>query len=288
MNCKKMIKSVFLFFYLISGSLYSQISFYIKPIVETKANLSFESTLGTGINYKWLENDYFQLKNHQLFTTGNISLGIDVGIIYKQKHYFEIGICGDEAGMKTSLNTYRTFSDPLNGNFANQQRNIHYFTFQMIRFNFNYQVEIVNTKFITGRIQTGINLLFNPNVKGPIHDTYLSPAFGLEPINQENVFVVNKPESFYAYRTRIAPTLSLGIGIDFHSKKHYLFSLGVNYQQGFIKNVIASHTIPVSVNGNLTNYLLYTESRSSGIIFQISRRFQLYPWRPNKKVKSEL
>lgn len=274
-----------LFFLMFGSTCYSQTTFYLKPIVEIKINHSFESGLGTGSHYHWPSNDYFRLENHSWFMTGNLSIGVDAGIIYKRKHYFEFGMATDEVGMKTTLHSLSAYTDSKQENFVFAAHNTSHFTFQMIRFNFNYQYEFLHTKFIRGRIQTGFNLLFNPYVKNGQFDTFTSPAFGLEMINQENVMVANKSENIYSYRKRLAPAFSLGLGVDFNTRNHYLFSLGINYQQGIFKNVIASHSTPVSINGNVANYVLYSESRSSGFIFQVSRRFQLYPWRPNKKDK---
>lgn len=69
-------------------------------------------------------------------------------------------------------------------------------------------------------------------------------------------------------------------------KTIYLFTLEGHYRQGFKTMGHSSHTTVIDDSGQIAAFFNTIVSRGSGIYFQISRNFQLYPWRPNKKAKN--
>jgi len=85
------------------------------------------------------------------------------------------------------------------------------------------------------------------------------------------------------------PSFMLGAGLTtdyylgFKGNKTYLFSFGVFYNHGF--KVISSYDLSFLIedNGNLFHLNYGAQSRGSGIYFELSRRFQLYPWKKRSK-----
>ncbi len=83
----------------------------------------------------------------------------------------------------------------------------------------------------------------------------------------------------------------MGFDVDFYRKEKYILSLSLNYAQGFGKlqrNELhigyTKYNDDFSIN-EVKDYSREIYSRGSNFQFLISRTFQLYPWRPNKKVK---
>lgn len=283
--------------YLIGHYSNAQLSFYIKPSLSFKTNQG--NFLGKNDNYKEFTNKHFSMYNNKIYMDFNeLNLGVDLGVNLNKKHYFELGFATDHAGVAVNVKGNTYWSDPTtqetflkdNSTYTELSSS----TYSKLSLSYENLIWRSKQNIIQLRFTSGIGLLFNGNTrpkKGYVHEYYFYsfPLGETEP----GVFV-NSHEVKVSERIRTSLFVDIGFGFDFYTKKSnfYLFSFDIYYLQGLggFNNgnmTIQEHRINVlDVNNNSNQNYNYTlASKGSGFYFQISRRFQLYPWIPLNKKK---
>lgn len=278
-----------LFISLVSLTSLSQIQLYIKPSI---SNQTIKGRLLDGYysNPKYLTTPYFTFYNQGVTFDANLNFGISAGLILKNRHFIEFGVSGATAGVnfgfvlspKQEEDNPDTVEKKYYPSVASGS-----FSSNYIKFSLDYSNQFFRTKnkVFASRVVLGIGLFFNRYVKG---DNYSS--------EQHSVFLpINDPDKniyFQDYHyeisdiQRVSPNITLGIGFDFFTKNdRNLFSIDVSYVHNFLYMIGSTHDISVLDNGVKRTYTIDIGSRGSGFVFQISRRFQLYPWIPLSKKK---
>lgn len=275
---------------LISGHICAQISFHIKPTIEYKSTIGYPvSTIKGGKKTLFLDNPYLQHDNYNFYPHLNLQIGLSAGVKLNEQHFFEFVYSQDMAGIGRKMNYYT---------YLNPESNIHqyissmdnsYHAIHISRFTLNYQYKFFSTKndIISLRLNVGLGIFFNKNVKGnniPISNSWLS--------SDENNYVTETAflklvENTSFSLKRLSGLGQIGLGVDVKTKNKYLFSFDVVYTQGF-QSVLSNMTRYVIFDSGIQKeYYYYTASKGSGFTYQISRRFQLYPCK-SKKEKNNL
>lgn len=293
---KKLI--VIVFIGLIGHSTNAQLNIYIRPTINMKTNQGsfrtvqniFSSNQMVATNVKMLSNEYFTFINDRMFfDNNNISFGIKLGLDWK-KHNFEIGIADDNSSISTGLlatfhSTNPETPDRYNYGRTREALGSDYLLFSL---DYNYKVWQSSKKTVEFRLGAGTGLQINSGVnrkKGEYKQTEIyAPTLGeLKPdvFNYAHLITTYKPNL-------ISPYLKASIGFDFYTKKQRnILSIDIFYLQGLKFVQTQFHDVFIMDNGINKDYRFYATSRGSGFYFQISRKFQLYPWIPLSKKKRE-
>lgn len=266
------------------GNLYSQSKFFIRPTFESKGYVgTTDNSLTDGLifNNKIANNSYFQA-NNQLVSLRSITyIGLSVGININNKHSIEFGWSQDGTGSswRDRMMTWDTLSTGLqtfSNNSTVSKSHIHYQKLLI-----NYQLSFKNSDKKTNfGVTTAVGLLFNPNKKkntpapSIIYGSYSSPES--QTFLDENIFLTYKENEAFAF-SRYSFLLSLGFFSDIYIKNKYLFSTSISYLQSFNYMEYSTHHYMVNDNGTEKRLDYTSASRGSGVYFQISRKFQLYP-----------
>jgi hypothetical protein len=288
--------TLFLMFLLLGSSISSQVAFYLRPTVNMKTNQGniFGNRLTKPV-YSTMTNQYFSIHTGKMyFDKIQIDLGIYLGLTYKNKHFFEVGIATDHSGIQTQASKHDWGVDhyvadlPIvrKGGINNQSTIGSPFTRLSISYNNLLWKNKTNTLQVRGIL--GIGSMYNHyvNRKEGIYVTGEIPSFPLGELDS-NVFNTEYIKTTTsAWRNSLF--LNVGLGLDFYTKKNkYLFSFDLFYVQGTRNVQVDHHRIKVEdYNLNKETTFRYTfSSRGSGFYFMLSRRLQVYPWRPSKNSK---
>ncbi len=286
-------KKIILLFLLITEGANAQVSFYVAPVINVKGHYrsNFNKNFYGKTSY---ENEYFEYQSRR-FLFSSLGLGIKGGINLKNKWLFEFGWSQDEtrSGNRSYTTSFYNYGFkgymPSNGGsfYAGVQTN---------RFHLSAQYKLINPQkfeekkfWIVPYLNFGLGLNLN---------TYKTPAYqhmffeGGFSFIDENILM--KTDHYLNVGTRTNIHGLFGLSTDFMVRKRYLFSLSVYSTfcgRTKTKNYnLSSTTSVIFIDNGIEEkrYSFIEGSRGTGLYFEVSRRFQLYPWRPNKKVKSEL
>ena len=107
--------ALFLLFWMLGITVYSQLSFYVRPTVNMKTNQgNIFGSWRTSPIYSTMTNQYFSISNDKMFFDNGFDLGIHLGVKIRENHFFELGFSGDHAGIKTQASKLQV--DPSNIN----------------------------------------------------------------------------------------------------------------------------------------------------------------------------
>lgn len=288
------ITKLIILFWMLGGTLYSQVSFYLRPTVNMKTNQG--RIWGPGAAkpiYSTMTNQYFSIiSDRSYFDNGNINLGLHLGIKVRDKHFFELGASTDNAGIKTQAFKHDWSLDPYTSNpnpqvvrkGGNNNQYIHGSPFTRISFSYNNLIWKNTAETVRLRGIVGFGSMFNPyvNRKKGEFVSQVNNVFEIGIVDSNAVNDVYEITSTSAWRNSLYG--NIGLGADFYSKKKksYLFSFDLFFLQGTRNVQIAHHRININDNGKDINFFYTFSSRGSGFYFTLSRRLQVYPWRPNK------
>lgn len=279
------------------GRLHSQTSFFISPILSKKIlanSVALPGLFRGGLNYtdQTMDNPYFKFNNKLLSSRPSIYWGIGFGInIDSNKHIFKIELSKDGVGGMAEFSTLSAYNP-----FPNQIQATHY----------AHQTFYHQSSHLVSRITLGYNyLLTKKSTKSKVYiNSDISLLFGRShsqvwdygDINEPGAFVLyndSEIKKFYYGSQFSGKTLMLGLGLSsdigfkIHNKWKYFFSLNILYRQGL--KTVQSSGYNTYIKDNVENFdsVIYyeTSSKGSGIYFEISRRFQLIPWKRKMKRK---
>lgn len=259
---------------LIVVQLNAQLSFYIKPVIDFKIDVS--SAKAFGFSDKILNTNPYYSYDNMAFRNPfhGLSLGAMFGAKTKNgKYNFEIGLCNDEtqSGFKVTTNSFNGTYNYQSSFGVIDGRSFTRVAFQGAAKLYQFKNKS-NVSFIVGfsfspRQSTFQNHVLNQDgfTTRVGENTFMDYSSSLYIGNMKNMF------------------LNFGFSSEIYSKNKYLFDLNIFYNQGFhyMTQVQTSIKIYDNTSSNENKYL--SLSKGSGIYLQLARKFQVYPWRPNKK-----
>ena len=294
-------KNIFCICILLAGShaSFSQISFYVKPTLDTKSFISSTyGSLGTTVfsfSDDVAENPYFKVDNVMMFHHDNYQIGLYLGANFGDgKHLLEVGWNQDATGsmMRTSEMTYNkpAFPEdnpPVARYFDNGSSFASALFTQRFTIQHSFRINKNSEKNTRLYFNYGAGFIYNPsgsgwrrrNVQGG--PSTLFESFG-DSITGSWTYLdstITMPLQRHIIRPVYGLTgfFSIGVMADFHSKKNkYLFSATLSYLQGFRVLESTTHEYFVNDNGALKSYSYETVSKGSGFYLQLSRRLTFY------------
>lgn len=290
---KNMKKIILLFLLLVEGT-NAQVSFYVAPVINVKGNYR-SNGFKNFYNKTSYQNEFFEYQSRRLLFS-SLGLGIKGGIGLNDRWLFDFGWSTDETRSGNRFYTTSYSDNTVYGGYKNytpSNGGSFYIGVQTNRFHLSAQYKLINPQkfehkkfWVVPYISTGLGL----NVS-----TYKTPQLeawtyeGGYSLIDENVSMKADYSLNVGNRTNVHGLL--GLSTDFMVKKHYLFSFSV-YSTFSFQTKTKNHDLSVihtritinDVSGT-RQYGFIEGSKGTGLYFEISRRFQLYPWRPNKKAK---
>ena len=271
-NMKKTI--VFIAVVMNFGSLFSQNSLFIEPIIGTKFGTSSTNLFFNNSN-KFPLNPYFEVYNRQLFYSNSIRFGINVG--WKNlKSKFSVGLSWNQDGIGVSNETVLLTTNGLDNNYYFNQNLYFSRGFTSHRFALNL-TKSLHSDFLHLKIGFGFNYL-------PGGSTNYSIVSETGAILYDSLSTLNIRYSTSAVNPY---NLNLTFGLLFKIKWNdiYLFSLEGSYLQGIKKNLVANenyYELTNIVNNEKLIYSYASASKGSGLLIQISRTFDIYNFAKEK------
>lgn len=259
-----------------SGKMLSQNSFYLIPTINTKFGVSGSNAIFHYSN-QFPKNEYFTFKNNSPYFSKEILLGIGAGWKNKKQGFFlEFNWNMDGANISNETIFLSTINSTENYYINNNL--IYSGGVATHRFSLNIKKYLFKNSIY---LNIGTGLTYFPHEKNYKFE-YETEPFLYDSNTTFNVKNTSRAVEHYNFN------LSLGLSADIKWNKFYLFSIDLFYSQGFKKNLLV-HDSYYEIQNTLTNdvkkYSYGTASKGSGFYFQISRRFQLYPWIPLNKKK---
>ncbi len=256
------------------GSIHSQNSFYIKPILNTKFGIA--STNGFfQFSKHYPQNDYFQVFNKSIHYIPGLHLGLGFGWKNEKNRFsLELTWSQDMASIANETVLLTTNGD----------NNYYYNTYLPYRIGFS-----------SNRFSLNLNkLIFKDLIEIDFGVGFIYLSGG----NENYEFIVDPSPFLYnststlklKYTTRAVSNLNLnlsvGLGINLKFNDFELFTLSTIYYQGLKQNLIIHenyYELSDFVTNDTLKYSYSSASKGSGIVIQISRKFQLYPWKSRAK-----
>jgi hypothetical protein len=271
----KLKKSIFLVSFLMSfGSLFSQNSLFIEPIIGTKFSTSSTYPFFSHSN-KFPSNPYFDVYNKQLFYPNSIRFGLSVG--WKNtKNKFTVGLGWIQDGVSVSNETVLLTTNGLDNNYHFNQNLPFLGGFTSHRFTLHFTKPLFSD-ILNLKIGLGMHYL-------PGGSSNYSRVTEIAPFLYDSLSTLYVRYSTAAVNPH---NLTLTFGLVFNIKWNdlYLFSIEGSYLQGIKKNLLA-HENYYELTNLATNeklkYSYVSASKGSGLNVQISRTFDLYKFTQKK------
>lgn len=288
---------------LFGKSAFSQTTFFISPLINYKVQLSSYSvhqyfgTYYSEYTYLGHQNPYYTFKAKKISGRPSINIGIRAGLtLANKKHLVYLEWSQDEAGTMsktTSLQTPNYYGAPnLIPTYPVYTNGTRYFQsgFAYDRLSLGYGIRLTKEKTLTKiYFITDFSIIFGGKNRATWYYEMDSTANTSTYYYNDAKEVSTEITAYHWGRT--SALLGIGIktdiGAKFKGKEHYLFSLEVNYRQGFQPIGGSISTTHIEDNGKIIAFANELITKGSGIYFQISRKFQLYPWIPLSKKKRE-
>jgi hypothetical protein len=239
------------------------------------------------------QNPYYSFYAKRISHRPSINIGLRFTANFKSDKHLLIGEWSqDEMGTmskKVSLSTANTFGTP-EAPYNTFSSGVAYFQsgFVFNRFSLHYARKLTKAS--------------------SLQKVWLLTDFSLAKTldNQAEWLYENWPEnnSFYYHNeatwlsTEIQANINKGIygmfgigfqadlSLKFKERKTYLFTVETHFRQGLKQMGYGSETTIINDNGTIIAFQNSLVSKGSGIYFQISRKFQLYPFRKKNRKES--
>jgi len=295
-----MLKNSFFILLLTLGSRsYSQVSFYIRPVVSMKTNECFFPKQGNLRDKRnSIDNEYFSLIHYgRFFNREQINFGFHAGVQWN-KHTLEFGLDTDNASLAYGISSHVVYIDTLtNARTAYESSGLTMIgTDGINRYSLTYQSVVWKNKNNTINIRAVAGLgVMHTKGGGLKKDLYIDTVYYPYDISED--INPNPPDVSFRQTSdisiqRLGFSLNgnIGFGIDFMSKQKQrnLFSIDIFYLHNL--NIMYSEIYNFRVSDKMltTDYVYTLHSRGSGFYFNISKKMQLYPWRKFKTKKEHL
>ena len=271
-----LLSCLFLFF---RTSFHSQPKFFISPEINFKTSTAFvdPNDLLTDEN-NLLENQGFYLPYAIAYNARVIKhqfqiFGLSAGLTYKNdSRFIKLSYNKDIAGFR-AYSFYRPYLSPSFLGTSLDYQGIGYH-----RLMINYGLKITTkSKFVQSWFTIGAGININHNRATQIfqgHNNILLSANGDELLR---AYIRTFEEN------RVNACLKIGFEHDLILNNKYIFSLNLQYIQGFGKISRIEYVHEYKLNGLFVYDGTGLLSRGSGLYWGINRRFQVYPWKKRAK-----
>lgn len=275
----------------ILGHSAAQVSFYITPTINQKAY--FSSSLLPAFNHSGLNhsnqystNPYFGISNKLFSYREDVPIGLNIGLkLTETGQSFEVGYSQDGIGSAVEISTLLLSPIPngLGGENFNEILDYYKSLHFVNRFSMTYVSRYISSKareFPTVTYNLGVSILFGTaNSYSPITlDTNSAPVElmgGGKIIGFEWTNSYNGQTSFM-----IDVGCRMNLGLNRKNKEGlYLFSLTATYRQGLKTNQFSFYRVFIEDSSKIFSTSYSSSSKGSGVYLEISRKFDLYPWK---------
>lgn len=256
------------------GNLISQVTFHTTVAYNYK--LSFnridDSKFEPLVNQDFHDFSYYQTT--ETFEDPGRLQG-SIGLQYK-KHRLDLGVLSDGVVNKyvIAIETY----DPVLGKFRPNMIFGSSRTSQK-RFYLEYAYAILKpNKKTTFFVSASLGLCARGGPKGIASVGTLGAEGNLTPNK-----IIEVTDASYTANDRYALNFGGGIGTDLHFRENYFFTLSANFFYSPKYLYFDNRTVTISETNSVKTYEFISFAQCTGLYFGISRRFQLYPWKPLKE-----
>jgi hypothetical protein len=264
----------------------AQTTFFIEPIVEKKIYIS-SMRIDKKFGFSNIENnnDYFSFRNKIMSSRSyDIPMGLVFGVSLNNSHILSFGFVQDGVGSKSrTTGLYRIPYDHYDNiatyaEFTSFAQSLHYANRYCIHY--KYKINKNPNKFY---INTSLSYLrvrkkheFQNVITGDI-----ASDNGVAFFRNDAILLQTEHGSYASGGTfMIGLGVSSDLGIKVKNKWRYLFSFSIDYKQGITNSLQNGYSnYFVKDKDKIFCFHYETQSRGSGIYFELSRRFQFYPWK---------
>lgn len=281
--------------WLFGQNVVAQTTFSISPLINHKLSIcgyGYDQHFGfySENQPSIIQNPYFEFGAKRISHRPSINIGLRfIASFEEDKHLLGFEWCQDEVGTMSKTKSFSTSNSYGLPPATHKTYGINTSYFQ--------------NAFAFDRFSISYGYLLSKKAKK--NKLYLTTdlSFARFKDNRMEWFYKNSPENNAVYYHNNAKWeeieqtaqlwggnyFMLGVGlktdvfISLKQKPVYLFSLETNYRQGFKVMVASGQRTLINDNNELIEFYNELGSKGSGIYFQISRKFQIYPIK--KKVK---
>lgn len=282
MNMKTII---ILFLLIITEGANAQVTFYVSPVVNIKGH--YRSTFGNQFYSKLsYENEYFEYQSRRLIFS-SLGFGIKGGVSLKNRWLFEFGWSQDEArsGARVHETLFKNYMTNYGYNNYIPYSASAYMGVITNRLYLSSHYKLINpdkfkknTLWVVPYINLGLGLNINTYKTPNYHQLAFEGDYNL--INQNDAL---KVDHYLNVGQRVNVHGQIGLSTDFMFKKHYLFSFSVYSTFTGKARKMNRDLASVDTGTEVKKFNFNDGSRGTGLYFEFSRRFQLYPWIKSKK-----
>jgi len=260
-------------FLLTLGSVHSQVLFHFSISRNYKWSYSDILFNGTNTSENLTFPDFTIYQSEKTFDQPK-RIAFNLGLSIK-RHQFHLGIQSDGVSSKYSiyftsydnvLNTYRPNS--LSGTGKTPQS----------RASLNYDFYLLKKERKTNLyITTSLGLCFRAGPRGVGSVGTLGSSGNLSTTK-----ILQLVSASFTDVPKYVFNFGGGLGTDIFYKKYYLLTLTAGFTYSKRNLYFTENTINVIDNSSSEKYVFKTVDNCSSIYFGISRRFQIFPWKPIK------
>lgn len=280
----------FIIFNMFMNALHSQTKFFISPVINQKVFITTAPAFKNyGVFYNsttLASNPYFNYKIKKFSTRLDIPMGLNFGVSFLgDKHILSLGYTQDGVGNSKEISYFSKSlslpNDPYTNvftDFTYPKNNLFYINRLTVKYSYrlNKNIEEKNKIYLN----TDFSIIYG---KSFIQSQTSFPDPQIILLHNNAQITEFRAGTIYDGKANymIGFGLMFDYGFKIKNKWRYILSLEVNYRHG-LKAILYNNEIFKIEDKDETFYLIYgSQSRGSGIYFEISRRFQFYP----KKIK---
>ncbi|MGM0477814.1 MAG: hypothetical protein ACQERC_01230 [Bacteroidota bacterium] len=276
---QNLIKSGLLLFFTISTfTLSGQMKLNISPMLLGKMNFSRlapEDNFSTEKSMFEKQQVYMPYSlnySSRIVTRPTVNFGIAVDLTSENDlNKFQLSWNTDKVSYEVESSFRHHYSEVHDGFYGMLRR-------QYDRITLSYARKITKSpSFIVTRLTAGLGMSINFNSYD--HIDVRTPL--MTHVDQNTILKETYVQPFA--ERKFNGCLLLGLESDLYFFKKYFFSVHLLFNQG-LKNISRVDYVQVYEKANMDDeYSVSLVSKGSGFYIGISRSFQLFPWRPNKK-----
>lgn len=275
--------------FLFGQQVVAQTAFFIAPLINHKIYLN---SYAADSRFGWWyfeheniahQNPYYTFDAVKISNRPSINIGVRIGGVVKEKHFFLLEWSQDEAGTMSKTSTFGTTnlegSSSVDTPYKTYVKGLSYFQtgFAFNRISFSYGSNLSKKERLTKLyFRTDISITYGKaNQASWLYENWTSSTSTY--YHNDARWVSTEIKSYYFGR----PSVLLGVGLNadihlkFKEKEIYLFTLEATYRQGFRRLVYSSSKTIIEDNNELIGFSDGLTGKGSGIYFQISRKFPI-------------
>ncbi len=250
---------------------YAQVTFYGSISRIYKVSFNEITYNGSAQNEPFIFPE-FSFYEHPITFDQPKRTALDFGLTYK-KHRLYLSLLNDAVSAQyfLSVQTYDSIDQKMIYYFSDGKNKT-----GQSRISLNYDYQLFGKKDHT-------NLFVNASFgwcrrSGPKE---IKPAGTMAMgLNFTSDLYMNSVSSGYSDLVKNAFNFGIGLGADLYYKKHYILTLSASFAYSDQNLYFSENKITVYQNGQIQDYIITEKLLCAGIYFGVSRRFQIYPWKP--------